>query len=163
MIWGGPRAKLRKKITAAPARKIELTSRLPRKKDWWAGWPRKKIIMHFMMGCDALNIDKHGFSMQFRYKSLIIYRSPLESCRGKKYWSAGWPGKKLISWLARKKTHCEFSARGPAHIINDPSLNKTETLCPVYTLSAKKLNQNRESLSNRFCGKRKVELPLLLF
>ncbi len=77
-----------------------------------------------MLDFDALNMDMHGSSIQFRYKPLIILSRPhaklrekllaspsiivkkklLASCRGrKKNSSGGWAG---------KKTHREFSARG---------------------------------------------------
>ncbi len=41
--------------------------------------------MNFTLGCDALNIDIHGFSIQFRYKIFIILRRSHEKLREKKF------------------------------------------------------------------------------
>ena len=77
---------------------------------------RKKIIIDFMLGWDALNMDIHSFCMQFRYKPLMILTWPHAKSREEKksasrYRKKNLPacckGKEIIrrssaSWLGKK-------------------------------------------------------------
>ncbi len=73
-------AKSRKKNTTPLARKENspVGGHGNKKIDQHVGWEKntnqqvgqeKKILRNFMLGFDALNMDIHGFYIQFRYKS----------------------------------------------------------------------------------------------
>ena len=48
--------------------KKKLNSTTWKKKTQLNNLEEKKIIMNFMLGCDALNMDIHAFYILFRYK-----------------------------------------------------------------------------------------------
>ncbi len=56
-----------------------------------------------MLGCDALNMDMNGFSIQFRYKPLIILKRPHAKSRGKKFRPPHLGKKKLPASYRGKK------------------------------------------------------------
>ncbi len=59
----------KKSSTQQPGRKKKAQlNNLEEKKLNSTTWKKKKFIMNFVMGCDALNMDKHAFYILFRYK-----------------------------------------------------------------------------------------------
>ena len=89
MIWGGARAKAGKKLNGYSRRKKKTQLNNPEEKKTQLNnleekkaqlnnleekklnsttWKKKKFIMDFILGCDALNMDKNAFYILFRYK-----------------------------------------------------------------------------------------------
>ncbi len=71
MIWGGGSGKSgKKKLNGYSPRKKKTQLNDPEEKKNSTQQPgrKKKLIMDFMLGCDALNMDKNAFYILFRYK-----------------------------------------------------------------------------------------------
>ncbi len=67
MIWGTLGQKRGKKLNCYLLGEKNQLNNLDEKKLNSTTW-KKKIIMLFMLGCDALNMDIHAFYILFRYK-----------------------------------------------------------------------------------------------
>ena len=93
-----------------------MISRLARKKTNQQDGQEKKSIIDFRLGLDVRNMGIHSFSIQLRYKALMILRWPPAKSRKEKIPASPY----------RKKNRQEKKPQ-PPKMINGPSLTLSES------------------------------------